>query len=120
MERPWQAVAAAGALTLGALWHLWRAWQVHGAPPDAAVDSSDLVLSAIYAGWYLLLLVGFLRVQSWARVLFLYGTPLLYGIDVAVQLIEYDPLPADLLLAVLLWSMLAFLLGPRRVARQFD
>lgn len=120
MERPPQAIAASLALLFGALWHVWRAWQVHLAPPEAAVESSDFVLSVIYAGWYLLLLVGFLRVQSWARVLFLYGTPLLFGIEVSVQLIEYDPLPADLLVAAAVWLLLAFLLGPRRVAQQFD
>lgn len=120
MERPFQATLAAVALSAGALWHVWRAWGAYGAPPEAGVETSDFVLSVVYAGWYLLLFAGFLRVQGWARVLFLYATPLLYGIDISVQLIEFDPLPADLLLSALVWVLLTVLLAPRRVAAQFD
>jgi hypothetical protein len=120
MERPPQAIAASLALLLGTLWHVWRAWSAYDAPPEAGVETSDVLLPVIYAGWYLLLLVGFLRVQGWARVLFLYATPLLYGIDISVQLIEFDPLPADLLLSALVWILLTALLAPRRVAERFD
>lgn len=120
MERPWQAKLAAFALLVGVLWSLWQAWSLAATPPEAGGQTSTYLLSWLYAGWYVLLLAGFLRAQAWARVLLLYGTPLLFGIDVAVQLIEFDPLPPDLLLSVLIWLLLAGLLAPRRVAAQFD
>lgn len=120
MNRPLQAAFAAVAVAIGAVYHIWRAWTVAAVPGETVFTSSDFVLSTVYAGWYLLLLAGLLRLQAWARALFLYGTPTLFGIEVAVQLIEYDPLPADLLLAAGCWLILAIALASRRVAQNFD
>lgn len=120
MRRPAAATAASLALLAGALWYLTRLWTGLGAGTDAGVENSTLVLAAIYAGWYLLLFVGFVRLQGWARALLLYVTPLLYGIDVSVQLIEFDPLPPELLASVAVWIGLVVWLAPRRVAEAFD
>lgn len=120
MERPWQSIVASLALCLAVLWHGWRIWTIQQLPLEAAAQTSDLLLSTVYGIWYFLLLVGFLRVQAWARALFLYGTPQLFAIEVAVQLIEYDPLPTDLRAFFVAWLLLALALAPRRVALAFD
>ena len=119
MERPPIVHVVIASLLSGCLWYAYRFWTAHGAPPEAGVDSSEWILALLYLCWYGLLVAGFLRMQGWARALFLFVTPMLFAVDLAVQLIEYDPLPPDLLAGFLLYLAFAFALSRRRVAELF-
>ncbi len=119
MERPPVVWFAIVALSSGCVWYAFRFWTAWGAPPEAGIDASEWILAALYLPWYALLVGGFLRMQGWARALFLFVTPMLFAVDIAVQLIEYDPLPADLLIAVAVYLVLVYGLSRKRVAELF-
>ncbi len=120
MERPPAVWLVSGFLLAGCLWYGGQFWTHYMLAAEPPKESSVWILPLLYAAWYLLLLTGFLRMQEWARALFIYGTPLLFAIDVAVQLIEYDPLPADLLLSVAVYLLALVLLSRRKVRESFE
>ncbi len=119
MERPPVVWIVIASLLLGCLWYAFRFWTAYGAPPEARVDGSEWILALLYLFWYALLTVGFLRMQGWARALFLFVTPMLFAVDLAVQLIEYDPPPPDLVAGFLLYLIFAIALSRRRVVELF-
>ncbi len=119
MERPPVVWLVVLALLLGCLWYGWRFWNAYTAPPEAGGDASEWILASIYVFWYALLIPGFLRMQGWARALFLFVTPMLFAVDIAVQLIEYDPLPPELLAGMALYVIFARALSRKRVVELF-
>ncbi len=119
MERPPVVWLLVVALLTGCVWYGYRFWTAYAVPLAARPDASDWILPIFYVLWYAFLVTGFLRMQGWARALFLFVTPMLFAVDIAVQLIEYDPLPPDLLAGMGLYVIFAWALSRKRVVELF-